>query len=183
MAAAAVTSAVSPISADTIIRRNGSRLDGTVATVDAEFVDLQTSSGRIRVPRADVASISFESAPPMKVEIRNVNSDDALDVLVDGDVVIRDARDGGEWVDITSRLKDGNTPVRLRIRNDRGGWAYRVHLRLNGQVIPLSCGTPHAAGQGCACCGKTGTEIGTIDDLPEVWIHVDRAQGRAEILP
>ncbi len=183
VAAAAVTAGLSPTLADTILRRDGTRFEGTVVTVDSAFVVLQHSSGTLRIQRADVASITFETVLPMKVEIRNVKSDDALDVLVDGDLVIRDARDGGEWVDITSRLKDGNTQMRLRIRNDRGGWAYRVHLRLNGQVVPLACGTPHSAGEGCRCCGKTGTEIGTIDDLPEIWIHVDRAQGRAEVLP
>jgi hypothetical protein len=183
VAAGTMAAAVSGTSADTIVRRDGTRFEGTVATVDAAFVVLQTPSGTLRIARGEVLSIAFETVLPMKVEIRNVKSDDALDVLVDGDLVIRDARDGGEWVDITSRLKDGNTPIRLRIHNDRGAWAYRIHVRLNGQVVPLACGTPQATGQGCTCCGKTGTEHGTIDDLPEIWIHVDRAQGRAEILP
>jgi hypothetical protein len=35
------------------------------------------------------------------------------------DAVIRDARDGGEWTDITSRLKEGDTPIGFRIRNGR----------------------------------------------------------------
>jgi len=172
-----------PAIGDTVVRRDGSRFDGTVTTVDATFVVIQTSSGPMRLPRPDVASISFGELKPLKVEIRNVKSDDALDVLVDGEEVIRDARDGGAWIDITSRLKDGNTPMRLRVRNQRASWAYQVHVRINGEVIPLTCGTPLAAGHGCTCCGKTGNEVGTIDDLPEVWIHVDRALGRAEILP
>jgi hypothetical protein len=40
---------------------------------------------------------------------------------LDGDPVIRDARDDGEWIDFTSRLKEGNAPIGLRIHNDHGG--------------------------------------------------------------
>ena len=170
-------------SADTVIRRDGSQIEGSVVSLDASAVILTTSSGTMRVPRADVATISFTDVKPMKVEIRNVKSDDAVDVLVDGDEVIRDARDGGEWIDITSRLKDGNTPLRLRVHNDRGGWAYHLNVRLNGQVVPIECGTPMSAGRGCKEFGKTGTEVGIIDDIPPIWIHVDRTSGRAEILP
>ena len=172
---------VAPVRADVVERRDGTRFEGTVVSVDATSVTLEAASGTTRIPRADVASISFSSVKPVKVEVRNVKSDDALDVLVDGDTVIREARDGGDWIDITPRLKDGNTSLRLRIRNERGSWSYRFHVRINGQVFPVACGQPPA--EGCACCGKTGREIGTIEDLPEIWIHVDRALGRAEILP
>lgn len=169
--------------ADSVERRDGSRVEGAVLTVDETSVMLRTSSGTMRIPRADVATISFGSVKPIKVEIRNVKSDDALDVLVNGDEVLRDARDGGEWIDITERLKDGNNAVRLRIHNDRGDWAYHLNLRLNGQVVPVACGTPQSSGRGCKAGGRTGHELGVIDDLPEIWIHVDRALGRAEILP
>lgn len=169
--------------ADTVERRDGSRVDGTVASVDDTSVMVRTSSGTMRIPRADVATIAFDSVKPIKVEIRNVKSDDAVDALVNGDEVIRDARDGGEWTDITARLKDGNNAVRLRIHNDRGDWAYHLNLRLNGQVVPLACGTPQSKGRGCKEGGRTGHEIGVIEDLPVVWIHVDRALGRVEILP
>ncbi|HZN55723.1 MAG TPA: hypothetical protein VFB67_10440 [Candidatus Polarisedimenticolaceae bacterium] len=172
-----------PAAGDTVVRRDGSRFEGTVASVDAAAVVLDTPSGTLRIPRHDVASISFNEIKPLKVEIRNVKSDDALDVLVDGEEVIRDARDGGAWIDLTPRLKDGNTPVRLRVKNQRATWAYQLHFRINGEIVPVGCGTPFAAGAGCTCCGKTGKEVGTIEDLPEFWIHVDRALGRAEILP
>ena len=179
LACAATVSAI----ADTVLRRDGSRFEGSVRSVDDSVVFLETSSGPMRFSRGDVASIVFASIKPVRVEVRNVRSDDSVDVLVDGVEVIRDARDGGEWIEITPRLKEGNTALRLRIHNDRGGWAYHVNVRLNGTVVPISCGTPLSAGHGCKENGKTGDELGTIDDLPEIWIHVDRALGRAEILP
>lgn len=179
----AVWAVSAPALADTVERRDGSRFEGEVVSLDASALLLQTSSGTMRFPRAEIASIVFASVKPIKVEIRNVKSDDAVDVFVDGDAVIRDARDGGEWIDITSRLKEGNTAIGLRIRNDRGSWAYHVNLRLNGKVVPVVCGTPLSAGKGCTSQGRTGNELGTIEDLPLIWIHVDRALGRAEILP
>src|SRR5262245_41102223 len=127
-----VSAVTATASADTVVRRDGSRVEGVVASLDGvEFV-VETPSGKVRIPRGDVMSISFASLKPLKVEVRNVKSDDAVDVLVDGEPVIRDARDGGEWIDITSRLKEGNTPIGLRIHNERGGWAYHVNFRLNG---------------------------------------------------
>lgn len=169
--------------ADEVVRRDGVKIRGTVVSVDADSVTVRTSSGPRTLARADVASILFGAIHPLRVEIRNVSSDDALDVLLDGEPLIADARVGGEWIDITGKLKDGNNALALRIHNDRGPWAYRFDIRINGRVFPVGCGTPRASGPGCRCCGKSGNEIGVIDDLPPVWINVDRAQGRAEILP
>lgn len=183
---ALVAFAALPAAADVVVRRDGGRIEGAVLAVDAEFVTVKTDRGTTRVARKDVASIDFEAQavpPPLKIEIRNVASDDSLDVLLDGEPVIRDASEGGEWVDLTPRLKDGNNDLRLRIRNERGTWAYRFHVRINGTVTPISCGTARRREDPCRCCGKTGVETGVIDDLPPVWIHVDRALGRAEVMP
>lgn len=172
-----------PLRADVITRRDGTRVEGRVVSVDADAVLVETDSGTRRLARADVASVSFEAvAPPLKVEIRNVRADDAADLLVEGEVVVRDAREGGSWIDITSRLKDGNNRLGLRIRNDRGTWAYRVHLRINGVVVPLSCGTPLKKDDPCTAFGHSGLETGTFEVGPH-WLNVDRALGRAELLP
>lgn len=183
VAVALAVAAGVPTVADVVERRGGSRLEGTVVSLDAEALVLDTGSSRLRIPRSELVSIVFVAAPALKVELKNVRSDDAVDVLLDGDEVLRDAREGGSWVDLTDRLKDGNNALRLRVHNERGSWAYRLHLRVNGRVLPLECGAPGVAGAGCTCCGKTGRELGTIDDLPTVWIHVDRATGSAEVLP
>ena len=184
---ALVALAASPSAADVVVRRDGGRIEGTVLSVDGEAVVVKTDRGTSRVPREEVASIAFDAsaapAPPLRVEIRNVSSDDALDVLLGDEVVIRDASEGGAWVDLTPRLKDGNNALGLRIRNERGAWAYRLHVRINGAITPIACGTARRREDPCRCCGKKGTEIGVIDDLPQVWIHVDRALGRAEVLP
>lgn len=178
-----LAAAVAPAAADTVVRRDGSRVDGRLVSVDPSTVTVDTPTGVVRMKRDDVASITFEAAaPPLRIEIRNVRSDDAVDVFVDDEPVIVDAREGGEWTDITAKLKEGNTPLRLRIRNDRGGWAYRLSLRINGHVTPIACGTPLDRERPCSCCGRAGTETGTFD-LPPLWIHVDRALGRAELLP
>lgn len=169
--------------ADTVTRRDGSRLEGRVVTVDAEAVVLQTDAGAQRIPRADVLAISFEApAPPLKVEIRNVRADDAADLLVEGEAVVTDARDGGSWIDITSRLKEGNNRLGLRMRNTHGTWAFRFHLRINGTIVPVACGTPAKVDDPCTAYGHTGIETGTIEVGP-IWLHVDRALGRAELLP
>ena len=168
--------------ADTVVRRSGVRIEGNVVSVDSETVVIETRTGPLTLARTEVASISFGGPKPLKVEIKNVQSDDAVDVSVDGDDVIRSATTGGEWVDITAKLKDGNNALRLRIHNARGVWAYRLILRVNGQSTPIECGTPQAYGKGCALFGKSGNELGDIDDLPEIWLRVDRSAGRAEIL-
>ena len=176
-----------PAHADLVQTRDGRSLEGHVRSIDERTVVLATPKGDVRIPRVDVEVIRLEQgpevAPPLKVEIRNVHSDDAVDVMLDQRVVIRDARHGGEWTDVTPWLKDGNNPIRLRIHNARGTWAYHVVVRINGEVVPLACGTALRTDDPCTCCGKTGREHGTIDDLPTVWLHVDRALGRAELQP
>ena len=182
----AVLVASPALRADTLVRRDGTREEGTLVSVDPSKVVIRTGRGEISVPRSDVASVTFgssPSAPPFKVEVRHVRSDDALDLWLDDRAVIREAREGGSWIDLTPWLKDGNNPLRLRIRNDRGTWAYRFLLRIDGEVQTFSCGTPLRSDDPCTCCGKTGRETGVIDDLPVIWIHVDRALGRAEVIP
>lgn len=185
--AAAALVAATPgagLASDTVERRDGSTVSGSVVSVDRESVVLDTESGTVRLPRGDVESIRFgRPVPPLRVEIRNVRSDDALDVFLDGQPVLVDARESGSWIDVTDRLKNGNNPIRFRIRNARATWAYQVHLRLNGRVVPIECGTPLRAEEPCTAHGHTGREIGVIDDIPTIWIHVDREIGRVELLP
>jgi hypothetical protein len=172
--------------ADRVERRNGPDVEGDVLTLDEGQVKIRTPEGTVSIPRDQVRAIVFDELaappPPLKVEIRNVRSDDFLDVLLDDEPIIQRAREGGRWIDVTDKLKDGNNPLRLRIHNERRVWGYHFTVRINGTVTKLECGTP-AAGRGCQCCGKTGFETGTIEDLPVVWIHVDRALGIAEVLP
>lgn len=176
-----------PTAADTVVRRDGSRVEGRVLSLDAATVRVETDGETIGLPREQVAAIHFTEPeperPPLKVELRNVRSDDAVDVLLDEQVIIRQGREGGEWIDMTADLKDGNNPLRLRIHNDRGTWAYGLSLRINGVVTRLSCGRPLDSRNPCRCCGKTGRETGIIDDLPVIWLYVDREAGRAEVLP
>lgn len=170
--------------ADTVVLRKGAPVEGAVVSVDAEHVVVDTASGRVRLPRSNVASIEFEAPGlPLKVELRNVRSDDAVDVFVNGEAVLQEARESGSWIDLTPKLKDGNNALRLRIRNDRGTWAYRLALRINGEIVPLACGTPFRPDDPCRCCGKEGRELGVLDDLPTVWLFVDRGLGKAEVLP
>jgi hypothetical protein len=170
--------------ADTVVLTSGASRQGELVSVDAGFVVIRASGETSKIPRAEVASIHFEPpAPPLKVEIRNVKSDDAVDVFLDDQVVMTDARQKGAWIDITSKLKSGNNPLRLRIHNSRGIWAYHLNLRVNGVVTSLSCGEPYDLNRPCRCCGMTGEEKGLVDGLPPIWIHVDRELGTAEILP
>ena len=176
-----------PLFADTVSRRDGSTVEGEVLSLDGQKVVVRTSSGTVSLLREEVASIHFVESealrPPLKVEIRNIRSDDSVDVLLGDEVVLREGREGGSWIDLTSKLKDGNNPLRLRIHNDRGTWAYRLSLRVNGTVSTLSCGKPLDRNYPCRCCGKTGLESGIIEDLPTIWLFVDRESGTAEILP
>ena len=170
--------------ADTVILNSGARHEGELVSVDEDSVVIRVSGETVRMARKDVASIHFEPPlPPLKVEIRNVKSDDAIDVFLDTEAVMTDSRLKGGWIDITPKLKNGNNPLRLRIRNSRGIWAYHLNLRVNGVVTNLSCGEPFNLNRPCRCCGKTGEELGTVDDLPLIWIHVDRETGTAEVLP
>lgn len=154
-------------------------------SVDERNVIVETSQGSVRVPRSEVESILFgppEGQPPLlKVEIRNVQSDDAVDVFLDGERIIDHVQEGGAWIDVTDRLNTGNHALRLRIHNQRSIWAYRLAIRINGVVTRLECGMPRQ--KPCACCGKTGSETGVIEDLPLTWIYVDREIGTAEVLP
>ena len=169
--------------ADTVVHSDGSHTEGQVVSVTEDQVLLRTAGETLAIPRAEVASIHFERPrPPLKVEIRNIRSDDAVDVLLAGEIVMSRAREKGAWIDLTPKLKDGNNSLRLRIHNARGGWAYHLDLRINGVVTKLSCGKPYDRNNPCECCGKSGDEIGVVDDLPLIWVHVDREQGHAEIL-
>ena len=172
-------------SADVVVRRDGRELTGDLLSVDDAWVVLRSEGNNIRIARPDVAAIRFggeDSRPAMKVEIRNVRSSDAIDVLLEDEVVIRDARVGGLWVDLTPRLKSGNNKLRFRIRNDHAGWGYQLHVRINGAVETIGCGQPPAFRDPCQCCGKLGNEKGVIDDLPPVWIYVDSAEGTAQLI-
>lgn len=172
------------VAADVVVRRDGSRIEGRVLSVDLDVLVLETEDGRYRVDREQISEVRFaRTAPSVRVEIRNVESDDALDAFLEGEWVLREGRRGGEWIDLTSKLKDGNNALRFRIHNSRGSWAYRVALRLNGEVKILSCGTPHRTDDPCRDFGHSGIESGTIEDIPTVWIHVDRDAGRVEVLP
>jgi len=187
LAAAVVTIAFAawfPALGDVVTLHSGRTVEGRVLTVDDRWVVVETDSERVRIERERVASITFadEAPPPLKVEVRNVLADDSIDVLFNDEVVIRDARTGGSWIDLTSMLKDGNNSLRFRIRNARGTWGYVVHVRINGTVTRLQCGDPPRADSPCDCCGKTGTETGIIDDLPPMWIFADRAAGDAEVI-
>lgn len=173
------------VRADRVTLEDGRVTDGHVVSVDEDNVIVATASGRIGLERAEVVSIEFgpaaEEPPPLKVEIRNVRSDDAVDVFLYEEPVIERAREGGEWVDLTDKLKDGNNPIRLRIHNARLGWAYHLDVRINGVHTRLQCGEPLRADRGCDCCGFTGRELGEIE-LPVIWLHVDRPLGLAEVL-
>ncbi len=169
--------------ADRVIRHDGSHIEGHVVSVDAESVVVETDRGRTRIDRASVASIEFEPAePPLKVELRVIQVDEAIDILVHDELILERARTSGGWIDISERLKTGNNPIRLRIHNTRQGWAYRLSLRVNGQARPLECGTPYRISDACRCCGKRGNERGVIDDLPVIWLWVDRDLGTAELI-
>ncbi len=167
--------------ADVVVRRDGSTLSGRVVSVTADAVLLEAEGTSLRIPRRDVAEIRFEETKPVRVEIRNLRSDDALDVLLEDEIVMRESREGGEWIDLTPRLKEGNNALTFRIHNARGTWAYRVALRLNGDTTILACGTPLRGDAPCREHGHTGLETGRID-LPPLWIHVDRGLGRVEVL-
>jgi hypothetical protein len=180
----AVVAATGTVTADLVRHHNGRTVEGKVLSVDADWVVVQSGGNRLRIAREEVASIDFSQStpPPVRVEIRNVKSDDSIDILLEDEVVVRGARDGGSWIDLTPDLKNGNNQVRFRIHNDRGPWAYRVSIRINGKVTTLKCGNPPRIDSPCRCCGKEGFETGVIDDLPPFWIYFDRELGEAEII-
>lgn len=185
LAALLVVSTVPADRADTVVRRDGTEMGGDVISLDRDKLVLLVGDKRVSVAREEVAVIRLsrdKPPPPLRVEIRNIASDDSVDVLLDDRPVILEARTGGEWVNLTPKLKDGNNPIRLRIHNRRGNWAYKIGVRINGESTVLSCGKAFDLSRPCTCCGKTGMETGVFD-LPIIWLHVDRAAGRAEILP
>lgn len=169
--------------ADTVIRSGGAHIEGHVVSVDeARVIVLRSNGETVQIPRAEIDSIHFDQlAPALKVEIRNIRSDDAVDVLLHEEIVMSRAREKGAWIDLTPKLKAGNNALRLRIHNERAGWAYHLDLRINGIVVKLSCGTAYDKNDRCECCGKTGNELGVVD-LPVIWLYVDRERGHAEIL-
>ncbi len=170
---------------DVVEKRDGRKMEGTVLSVDGDFVRIRIGRNDVRVPRGDVAAIRFEEKevrPSLKVEIRNVRSSDSVDVLLEDEPVIRDAGTGGSWVNLTPKLKKGNNRLRFRIRNHHAGWGYHLQLKINGKVSVIQCGTPPTFREPCRCCGKEGFEVGVIDDLPVMWIYYDPDEGTAELV-
>ena len=171
--------------ADVVTMIGGRTYDGRVISVDDSSVVVLADGRRLKLDRAEVARIDFtEQAPPppLKVEIRNIMADDSITVLLEDEVVIEDSRTGGSWVDLTQKLKNGNNALRFLIRNDRGAWSYRLSIRINGKAHSISCGQPPRYDGACKEFGHSGYEEGEIDDLPVVWIFVDRELGEAEII-
>lgn len=184
MAAGSVLIALSHLAADTIRLRDGRSVEGGLLRVDERSVVVRTDRGDVRFDRALVAAIEFvPQRPPLKVELRNARSDDSIEVLLNDRPVVTGGGEMGAWVDLTERLNGGNNALRLRIHNQRGSWAWALNLRINGKVQRLGCGMPNDRERPCRCCGMTGFETGTIDDLPPIWLFVDRDAGTAEVLP
>lgn len=173
--------------ADVVVLRDGTRVEGRVLAVDGERVTVRTEQGDRGVARDRVLVIEFGESeeitrPPLKIELRSVAADDAVEVLLEDRVVLSAGREQGAWTDLTSVLKDGNNKLQLRIHNERAGWAYRLSLRINGVATSIACGKPRDASAPCRCCGKSGRETGWIE-LDPVWLFVDRGTGSAEVLP
>jgi len=171
--------------ADTVILTDGDELLGEVLSLDAEKLQLKDSYGKVlTVPRSRVRRIVFEATPPpLRVEVRIAAADDEADLLVNGAAVLeRVAGLGSGWVDISEKLGGGNNQIRILVRNQRSGWAYRWELRVNGRVGVFSCGQIGIKGKGCACCGIDGAMTGEISAVDPVWLFVDRAAGTAEVV-
>jgi hypothetical protein len=169
--------------ADEVILRDGERLTGDVLSLDREELLLRLAGGDKRhVPRDRVARIEFsapEEVPPIRVELRNMGSDDALDLWLNGEPIFENSPSTHEWLDVTDRLRDGSNEVRFAVRNARGIWAYRWGVRIRGKTTILECGRPPRLG--CSEEGFTGNEKGTIGPLPSVWIYVDRREGLVDL--
>jgi hypothetical protein len=177
---------LAPVAADTVVLRNGDQLEGTVVLVDDRQVTVRGEGGNRNVPREQVQAIHFSGAaplPPLKIELRSLGADDSIEVLLEDEVVFSAGHEQGGWTDLTPALKDGNNELRLRIHNERGTWAYRLSLRINGRATQLACGTPRKLDKPCTCCGMKGWERGVIEGLEPIWLFVDRKAGTAEVLP
>jgi hypothetical protein len=170
------------VSADEVVLRSGESLQGEVLSLDEETLLIRLVDGerefvsRERVDRIILAPPA--EVPPISVEVKNLGSDDALDLWVNDEKVLEGSRVSREWIDVTERLRDGSNEFRVVVLNERETWAYRWALRLQGKATTFECGIPARAG--CTEEGREGDERGEIE-LPSVWVFVDRDEGRVEI--
>ena len=171
-----------PATADEVVLRDGKRMEGKVLSLDEEILELRLPGGeRERVSRERVERIILtpeRETPSIRVEVKNIGSDDALDLWVNDERVIEGSRVSREWVDVTELLRDGSNELRAVVVNERGSWAYRWGVRVQGKATTFECGVPVRAG--CTEHGHEGNETGAIE-LPSVWLFVDRDEGRVDI--
>lgn len=168
--------------ADEVVLRDGETMQGEVISLDDETLLIRLAGGERRfVGRERVDRIILSppaEVPPIRVEVKNLGSDDALDLWLNDEKVLEGSRVSREWIDLTDRLREGSNEIRVVVFNERESWAYRWALRLQGRATTFECGIPARAG--CTEEGHTGTEKGEIE-LPSVWVFVDRDEGRVEI--
>jgi hypothetical protein len=171
-----------PAAADEVVLRDGERLEGEVLSLDAETLRIRLPGGeRRQVGRERVERILLNEAaeaPPIRVEVKNLGSDDSLGLWVNDEEVLAGSRISREWTDVTDLLRDGSNEVRATVRNERGSWSYRWAIRVQGKATTFECGIPNRAG--CTEEGHSGSETGEIE-LRSVWVYVDRDEGRVEI--
>jgi hypothetical protein len=174
--------AVLGAAADEVLLRDGERLEGEVVSLDDETLLIRLTGGERRfVGRERVDRIILtppEDVPPIRVEVKNLGTDDALDLWVNDEKVLEGSKISREWIDVTGMLRDGSNEFRAEVLNERQSWAYRWALRLQGKATTFECGIPSRAG--CTEDGREGNETGRIE-LPSVWVFVDRDEGRVEI--
>jgi hypothetical protein len=168
--------------ADEVVLRDGERLEGEVLSLDDEKLVIRLPGGERRhVGRERVERILLKPAaevPPIRVEVKNLGSDDALDVWLNDDQVIAASRISRDWIDLTDLLRDGSNEIRATVHNKRGSWSYRWALRVQGKATTFECGIPNRAG--CTEEGQSGDETGEIE-LRSIWVYLDRDEGRVEI--
>ncbi len=174
--------------ADVVTLHDGTRIEGVVLSFQNDILRIRTIEGEIReLGKKLIERIEFEGVEEkfpvkkLKVELKNIATDDYLDIFVNSQKVIKRERESGEWKDVTSLLKDGANDVRVHVHNDRDFWSYKWAVRINGRVFIQQCGEPNRPLGHCQRFGLTGKELGVIENIPALWLYVDFRQGTCEI--
>ncbi len=175
--------------ADVITLNDGTRIEGVVLSFQNDTLKMRTIKGEVlEFEKGLIEKIEFEggekkiSGKKLKVELRNIVTDDYLDIFVNSQKVITRARKSGDWKDVTSLLKEGANDVRVHVHNDRDFWSYKWAVKINGRVFIQQCGEPNRPLGHCQRFGLTGKEIGVIESIPPLWLYVDFRQGKCEIV-
>jgi hypothetical protein len=173
--------AASAVELDLVILRDGSEIECRVVELDRDRLKIEMPDDRVRhISRDELRAIEFgDPAPPeLRAKAQVLEADDEVRLYLDGVELASPSELEAGWFDLGPHLAEGANQLTAEVTNNRGVWAYRWIVEVEGERYSFSCGIPNKSG--CREQGGTGKERGTFP-AGSLWLYVDRATGSIDV--